>query len=96
MVDFSNKLKMLRTERHLTQLQVAERIGVTKAMVSAYETSTRYPSYDVLIKLSCLLGVSTDYLLGLDSKQSIAVDDLTDDEIAAITAFIDLLRKRHK
>lgn len=95
MVDFPDKLKALRAERHLTQLQVAQRIGVTKAMISAYETAIRYPSYDVLIKLARLLGVSTDYLLGINNKQSISVDDLTAEEIAAITTFIDLLRSHH-
>ena len=35
MVDCSEKLKALREARGLTQLQVADRIGISKAMVSA-------------------------------------------------------------
>ena len=37
------KLKMLREARHLTQLQVAERVGISKAMISAYETAIKTP-----------------------------------------------------
>ena len=45
MLDFSQRLKQLRRDRHLTQAQVAKRIGVTAAMVSSYETDIRLPSY---------------------------------------------------
>ena len=38
MVDFSLRLKQLRLDKHMTQAQVAERIGVTASMVSSYET----------------------------------------------------------
>lgn len=44
MVDCSQKLRMLRESRHLTQLQVANHIGVSKAMISAYETAIKTPS----------------------------------------------------
>lgn len=49
MVEFSQRLKQLRKEKHLTQAQVAERIGVTASMVSSYETDIRLPSYEVLV-----------------------------------------------
>ena len=55
MVDCSEKLRALRDARGLTQLQVANRIGVSKAMVSAYETASKAPSIEVLIRLSRLL-----------------------------------------
>ena len=41
MVDCSEKLKALREARGLTQLQVADRIGISKAMISAYETASK-------------------------------------------------------
>ena len=51
MVNFSENIKKLRQQQHMTQKELAERIGISKAMISAYETEMRYPSYDVLIKL---------------------------------------------
>lgn len=66
MVDCSEKLRALRDARGLTQLQVANRIGVSKAMVSAYETASKAPSIEVLIRLSRLFGVSVDYLVCVD------------------------------
>ena len=73
MVDCSEKLKALREARGLTQLQVANRIGISKAMISAYETASKAPSIEVLIRLSRLYGVSVDYLVCVDAPKYIDV-----------------------
>lgn len=73
MVDCSEKLRTLREARGLTQLQVANRIGVSKAMISAYETASKAPSIEVLIRLSRLFGVSVDYLVCVDAPKYINV-----------------------
>lgn len=88
MVDCSEKLRALREARGLTQLQVANRIGVSKAMVSAYETASKAPSLEVLIRLSRLFGVSVDYLVCLDAPKMIDVSGLDEDGVALITALI--------
>lgn len=46
MIDCSEKLRQLRLGKHLTQGQLAQRVGVTKGMVSAYETASKAPSLD--------------------------------------------------
>ena len=51
MVDFGNRLKTLRLRENYTQAQLAERLGLTKSVVSAYETGLRMPSYDILISI---------------------------------------------
>ena len=56
MVDFSQRLKRVRIDRHMTQAQVAKKIGVTASMVSSYETDIRLPSYDVMIRIADLFG----------------------------------------
>lgn len=93
MVDLGTKLKSLRLDSHLTQLQVAQRIGVSKTMISSYELSTRYPSYEILIKLASLFRVSTDYLLGIEKSKTIAIDGLNNDQISIIRSIINEFRK---
>lgn len=93
MVDCSQKLRMLRESRHLTQLQVANRIGVTKATISAYETAIKAPSIEMLIRLSRLFGVTVDYLVCVDSLQGIDVSGLDEDSVALVVALIEKLRK---
>ncbi len=93
MVDFRVNIKKLRQEKHMTQEELAKRVGVSKAMISAYETEIRYPSYDVLIKLSSIFGVSTDYLLGIEKKRVIDITDLNDEETELIVNMVALLKK---
>ena len=95
MVDCSEKLKALREARGLTQLQVADRIGISKAMISAYETASKAPSVDVLIRLSRLYGVSIDYLVCVNSPKSLDVSDLDDDTIAHLSALVEKLRSQN-
>ena len=75
MVNMGNKLKTLRTQKKLTQKQVADRIGLAISAVSSYEADTRYPSYEVLVKLARIYHVSTDYLLGMTDKRIIDTAD---------------------
>ena len=92
MVDCSEKLKALREARGLTQLQVANRVGISKAMISAYETASKAPSIEVLIRLSRLFGVSVDYLVCVDAPKYIDVSDLDDEAAALITALVNKMK----
>lgn len=88
MVDCSEKLKALREARGLTQLQVANRVGISKAMISAYETASKAPSIEVLIRLSRLFGVSVDYLVCVDTPKTIDVSDLDEESVALIASLV--------
>lgn len=94
MVDLGTRLKDLRKGRGLTQLQVAQRVGISKAMVSSYELSARQPSYDVLVKLAALFGVTTDYLLGVERERFISVKGLSEANIALVSDLVKALRMR--
>ncbi|MBQ4537887.1 MAG: helix-turn-helix transcriptional regulator [Lachnospiraceae bacterium] len=96
MVDFGNTLKELRQQAGLTQKQLAERLWLSKATVSYYEQSMRYPSPEILVKLSWVFHVSTDYLLGIeDKKQVLDVTGLPDEDIQLLESMIELLRKKN-
>lgn len=88
MLDFGSRLSELRKQNHMTQQTLSERLNVTKATVSSYETGVRLPSYDVLIKIAYIFHVSADYLLGIDDKSRLSVDGLTKRQMEIITALI--------
>lgn len=94
MVNMGEKLRSLRTEKKLTQKQVADRIGLAISAVSSYESGSRYPSYDALIKLARIFHVSTDYLLGMTDKRNIDVTGLSDDEIEVVSQLVEMLRRK--
>ena len=58
------RIKQLREEKGISQLEFAKRINLTQQSVSAYEKGIREPSLDILKAIADFFGVSTDYLLG--------------------------------
>lgn len=61
---FSKRLKLLRKNKGLTQQELAEKIDVKPSTIGMYEQGRREPDGDTLKKLSKVLNVSIDYLLG--------------------------------
>ncbi len=94
MVNLGNKIKTLRNEKHLTQKQLAQQVGVAVSAISAYESGTRYPSYDTLIHFARIFHVSTDYLLGLDKCRYIDTAGLDENEINILTQLIDVMKEK--
>lgn len=95
-IQFGENLRKLRTERGLTQKEMGDRVGLSKAVVSKYENSLGYPSLDMLIKIAAFFGVSTDYLLGASSKKTLDLSGLTDDQICAVSAIVSQFRKANQ
>lgn len=95
-MEFGFRLKELRTQAKLTQQQLAQRIGITKSVVSFYELQERAPSPEVLIKLAGVFHVSTDYLLGLDKKETIDISGIDSEDVALLRALAESLRRKNR
>ena len=63
-MNIARGLRINREKRHMEQQELASRIGVSKAMLSAIENGHRKPSLDTLIAAADVLRCSTDDLLG--------------------------------
>ena len=61
--DFASKLISQRSEKNLTQQQLADAIGITPSQISRYESGQAKPRKTVLIKLAKALGVEPEALL---------------------------------
>ena len=94
-MNFGNRLKTLRIKKKLTQQQLADLLGLTKSVISAYENGLRYPAYDVLIKISRIFKVSTDFLLGVEIKREIDTSGLTDEQVEELIVLIDTIRNNN-
>ena len=57
-------IKALRKSKSMTQKELAQALGISRATVSKYEAGLRTPNMDMIMKLSDVLGCTTDYLLG--------------------------------
>jgi putative transcriptional regulator len=64
----SNTLRVQRAIRNLTQADLAERAGITRASVNAIEGGRMVPSILLALKLARALGASVDDLFGLPGE----------------------------
>ena len=74
-MDFGEKLKALRTERGLTQEQLAAKLYVSRTAVSKWETGGGSPNLDSLQVVARLFDVSVDDLLSTDDLLVLARDE---------------------
>ena len=60
----SRRLKELRKEKGLSQIQVAIFCDITEKTYQNYELMTREPKLEILIRIADFYNVSIDYLVG--------------------------------
>ena len=65
---FGERLIEARKRQHLTQIELADMIGMSRSGIGGYEKEGKDASYEVLVKLVRALGVTSDYLLGIDDN----------------------------
>ena len=88
------RINELRIAMGWSQVQLAEKLNVSKQTVSNWENENIQPSIDMLVKLAKLFHVSTDYLLGLDAISHIDVEGLPISFIAHLTQIIEDYRQK--
>ena len=59
-----NRIKQLREENNITQLQLAKKLDKTQQTISLYENGTNEPDLDGYIILSKLFHCSIEYIAG--------------------------------
>lgn len=63
-MEFSERLKKLRKDTGLTQVDVASKLGISQQAYASWERGVKKPTQDNLIKIAQILNVSVDYLVG--------------------------------
>ncbi|MBQ9468652.1 MAG: helix-turn-helix domain-containing protein [Clostridia bacterium] len=66
---FSVKLKEIRKEHGLTQIDLAKKLGVASGTVGNWESGKREPDYERISQIADLFNVSVDWLLGSTSRE---------------------------
>ena len=65
-----NNIKILRTEKNLSQEELAKQIHVTQTMISQLEKGKKQPSREVAESLADFFEVTLDYLLGRKAERN--------------------------
>ena len=96
MVIFGTVLRELRTRSGMSQKQLAEKLGISKSVISYYEQSERTPSPEMLVKIAGVFHVTTDYLLGLKTEKNLDISDLPNEDIELLSAIAAALREKNQ
>lgn len=64
------RIRELREDNDLTQQQIADKLGITQRKYSYIETGTQQLTDEILVKLSRIYNVTTDYILRLTDKRN--------------------------
>lgn len=67
---FADRIKELRKEKGITQVDLADAMGLSKGTVAMWEVGKREASFDTLDKLADYFQVPIDYLLGRSDDKS--------------------------
>ncbi|MBP3673386.1 MAG: helix-turn-helix transcriptional regulator [Oscillospiraceae bacterium] len=84
----------LRTALGWSQVDLARRLQVAKQTVSNWENENIQPSIEMLVRIAKLFGVTTDYMLGLESVPRISVEGLPTEVIAHLSLLIEDYRTK--
>jgi transcriptional regulator with XRE-family HTH domain len=103
-MDLGKRLRELRLEKGLNQIDVANILGIERSTYGKYETGDSSPDYEKLLKLADFYNVSTDYILGKtnikDPIETIAAhhdgDEWTEEELAEIEKFKEFVRMKRQ
>lgn len=61
-MSIGSRIKEARISKKMTQLELAEKIGVTKGAIANYENEVSVPKHEILFKLMVELSVDANYL----------------------------------
>lgn len=72
-----NQLKKYRQLKGVSQSTVCKALGISNTALSQYESDTRVPSIEKLIKLSDYYGVSLDTLCKKNNRQYLDITNIS-------------------
>ena len=78
-----SRIKQLRKENRLTQVELADKLGVSVSTVAMWETEKRTPNFKTLNDMSDMLDRTIDYSLGnSDDNRSVKLTDTEMEQLA--------------
>ena len=92
--DFGMILQKLRTERGITQKQLADMINKESSIISKYEKILQSPTFDTVRSFAAIFNVSMDYLSGMEKSINISTVKLTEEQIQIMRELAEAFRDK--
>lgn len=104
---FGDRLKMLREDKQMTQIELGNVLGIGNRVIAYYEANDRFPKDETtLVNIANFFQVSLDWLLGRTDIKSfkpdgtniycIDLENLSEDDVNKIKEYATMLRQFKK
>ncbi len=99
----NNRIRTLREELKMSQIDLAKQFNITSATISQYELGKRFPDQETLEKLADFFNVSVDYLLcrtnirKIETKayHNLDIAGLPDEAIKQVEDYIEFVKQKY-
>lgn len=92
----ADKIKALRAQSGITQAELAKKLGISRSGVNAWELGISVPSTQYIVELAAIFGISTDYLLNVESTSSISLEGLSEKDVQIVYGLVSHLKEKNK
>ena len=62
-MEYGDRITQMRKRKDMTQEELAENVGVTRAALSHYEKNRREPDYEIIARIADYFRVSIDWII---------------------------------
>lgn len=93
MYDLGYRIRETRTQRGISQSELAKRINKSKSAVCGYESNAQIPPSEVLVSIATVLNVSLDYLVGFDVEEPVSLKNFNSQQKKAIGLLLEEFSK---
>ena len=93
-LNIADRIRYLRDKMGMTQTDLANRLGISRNAVNAWEMSTSTPTLANVVEMSRIFHVSTDYLLSLSDQISVDISALDSTERELVLKLVDCLQEK--
>lgn len=73
-MDFADRLRDLRSQKGLSQIELGKKLGISNSAISMYERREREPDFETLDLIADFFNVDVNYLLGKESGSTYFLD----------------------
>ncbi|CAG7632755.1 helix-turn-helix domain-containing protein [Paenibacillus allorhizosphaerae] len=74
-MNYGERIASLREKLSMTQEDLSNKLGISRASLSHYENNRRAPDYETIVKIANLFHVSIDYIIGRTEDPQMVLDE---------------------
>ena len=93
-LNIADRIRYLREKNNMTQTDLANRLGISRSAVNAWEMSLSSPSITNIIEMSRIFNVSADYILSSTNRLLVDITELGNEERGLVIQLIDCLKNK--